>query len=73
VRGDIVNNLDISIIKNTTIAEEKSVQFRAEFLNAFNNPNYNIPDISPTSANFGKITSTLNYSRRIQMSLKFMF
>ena len=60
-------------MKNTAVAEGKNVQFRAEFLNALNNPNYGGPDISPTSGSFGKVTTTFNYSRRIQMSLKFIF
>jgi len=72
VRSDIVNNWDISIIKNTQITEGKTIQFRCEALNAFNNPNFAAPDASPTSANFGKVTSTFNYSRRIQLSLKFL-
>jgi hypothetical protein len=36
LRADNLNNIDVSVIKNTEIAESKSVQFRAEFLNAFN-------------------------------------
>jgi hypothetical protein len=72
VRSDIVNNWDISILKNTRIAEGKNLQFRCELLNAFNNPNFGAPDANPVSANFGRVTGTFNYSRRIQLSLKFI-
>jgi hypothetical protein len=43
-------------------------------LNAFNHPNLTAPDLGPTSSNFGKITgAAYNYSRRIQMDIKFIF
>jgi hypothetical protein len=73
VRTDVMNNMDFSVIKNTKIVEGKELQFRAEALNFFNHPNFGAPDSNPTSANFGKVTGTYNYSRRIQMSLKFIF
>ena len=73
IRSDYGNNWDISVMKNTAVAEGKNVQFRAEFLNALNNPNFGGPDLSPTSGTFGKVTGVFNYSRRIQISLKFIF
>jgi hypothetical protein len=74
LRTDVVNNIDFSILKNTTIKEGKKIQFRLELLNAFNHPNYSQPTLDPTSSNFGKITGgDFNYSRRIQMDIKFIF
>ena len=73
IRPDPVSNLDLSIIKKTEMAEGKDLQFRAEFVNAANHPNFGSPNITPTSASFGVVTGTLNYARRIQFGLKFVF
>ena len=82
VRGDTVNNVDLSVIKKTEIFENKNVEFRAEFLNAFNHVLFPIGNgndtgviTNQTSTSFGRtIASTqANYARRIQMTLKFTF
>jgi hypothetical protein len=78
VRGDSLNNFDFGLFKNTRVAEGKDVQFRAEFLNAFNHPRFPSPSgnaVNPTNATFGRITAAnqSNYARRIQLSLKFIF
>lgn len=75
LRGDNANNVDLSVIKNTAITEGKNFQFKAEFINAFNHPQFPGPNLDPTSPNFGKITASTqsNYPRRIQLSLKFIF
>jgi hypothetical protein len=74
LRTDLVNNVDFSLLKNTTIREGMKIQFRLELLNAFNHPNFSQPALDPTSSNFGKITGgAFNYSRRIQADIKFIF
>jgi hypothetical protein len=75
LRADNTNNIDLSVIKNTTVAEEMLVQFKAEFINAFNHPLFPGPNLDPTSATFGQInpSTQANYPRRIQISLKFIF
>ena len=77
LRGDNINNTDLSVIKKTDIREGKILEFRAEFINAFNHPFFNTENINidPTSASFGRFVSQTqrNYARRIQMSLKFTF
>jgi hypothetical protein len=76
LRGHAWSNYDLSVIKNTDIREGKQLQFRAEFLNAFNHPNFAAPTgnaINPANATFGQVTSTANYARRIQLGLKFLF
>jgi carboxypeptidase family protein len=75
------NNFDLSIAKNTEITETMRVQFRAEFINAFNrawfsNPNgTNGLDTTVTSATFGQINNSTggNYPRRLQLGLKLLF
>ena len=36
IRGDNNNNFDLSVVKNTNLTEGMRLQFRAEFINAFN-------------------------------------
>jgi hypothetical protein len=82
VRGDMANNVDLSVIKKTEIFENKNVEFRAEFLNAFNHPVFPNGNgdttgfiTTTTNASFGRIVASTqaNYARRIQMTLKFTF
>ncbi len=71
--GPGVNNVDFSLLKNTYITEDKYVQFRAEFFNIFNHPNFNPPaTIADAPATFGKIFSAAD-SRQIQFGLKLIF
>jgi carboxypeptidase family protein/TonB-dependent receptor-like protein len=74
VRRDNINNVDLSVIKNTLIAG-KTLQFRAEALNAFNHVLLPGPNTSPTAAAFGQISASTqdNYSRRVQAMVKFIF
>jgi hypothetical protein len=76
------NNWDLSIVKNTAITETFRLQFRAEFINAFNrvwlsNPNgTNGMQTNPTAATFGQISgisTQANYARRVQLGLKLIF
>jgi len=75
-------NWDISALKTTRITERQVIQFRAEFFNIFNhpqftNPNagqgaiYSLPDRA--SGSFGQITSTSVNPRVIQFALKYIF
>jgi hypothetical protein len=75
LRGDSPNNVDLSLIKNTKIAEQKSLQFRVELFNAFNHALFPAPQMNPTSATFGQITASTqaNYPRRMQLGLRFIF
>lgn len=75
IRGDNRSNYDFALIKNTEITERKDLQFKAEFLNAFNSPLFPNPNTDPTSSAFGSIrpSNQSNYARRIQLSVKFIF
>ena len=73
IRGDGMNNWDISIIKNTDIREGISLQFRAEFINAWNHTQFSPPDTSPSSTGFGKVTSETQWPRAIQLGMKLLF
>ncbi len=75
VRTDTVNNLDLSIIKNTMIAG-KNLQFRFESLNALNHPLFLPPAAGDaTAVAFGQVGAAAqnNYARRTQVMVKFLF
>lgn len=75
LRTDNIYNVDLSVIKNTTIYEGISFQYKFEMLNAFNHPYFPAPNTTPTAAAFGVVSAstTNNYARRIQMSFKLIF
>jgi hypothetical protein len=73
IRGDGINNFDLSVLKDTRVKEGMKVQFRAEFLNAFNHVLFSNPNTDPYSTAFGTITSEKGYPRRIQMGIKFIY
>jgi hypothetical protein len=79
-------NVDVSVIKRFPFREAKSVEFRAEFFNLFNQVNFNNPIANLNAAtidqntgriidpgDFGRITSTSNNPRLIQLAVKFNF
>jgi hypothetical protein len=75
LRSDQINNIDLSVIKKTELWENKNLEFRAEFINAFNHVLFPGPTTGLTSAAFGQIVASnqANYARRVQLSLRFVF
>jgi hypothetical protein len=82
------HRLDFSAFKNFQFTERFSMQFRAEFFNIVNHPNFNAPGFGGngvvsignaknfTNANFGLIGSTRDAPfdpRQIQFALKFYY
>ncbi len=75
---------DFSALKDTTIHERLSLQFRAELFNILNRANFNTPNLilftPPTAANpsglsgtAGVINSTATTSRQVQFALKLLW
>lgn len=79
VTGPGFNDFDWSIIKNTKLTEGLKMEFRTEFFDLFNHPNFGQPGRIVGSSSFGQITNTRfatgdsGSSRQIQFALKFMF
>ncbi|HJZ69686.1 MAG TPA: TonB-dependent receptor, partial [Blastocatellia bacterium] len=86
LRGPRQINVDLSLIKRFRFGEAKSVEFRAEFFNLFNQVNFDTPSSNLTAAivnrttgqiidpgDFGRITSTSNNPRLIQIAVKLNF
>ena len=72
VQGPGFQQWDFSALKNIRVAESKELQFRAEFFNIFNHPNFRLPDSDISSPTFGQIQEALP-PRLIQLALKFIF
>ncbi len=72
VIGPGYKDFDISLQKNFLFTERMRLQFRADFLNAFNHPNLGAPAHSVGSSGLG-ITSTSQDARQLQFALKFYF
>ncbi|MFB3828052.1 MAG: TonB-dependent receptor domain-containing protein [Bryobacteraceae bacterium] len=62
-RGDHINQIDASLVKNVHIVEPLRVQLRAELINVLNQVQFNTPSLNPASADFGKITASSQLSR----------
>jgi hypothetical protein len=76
VRGPDQRNTDLSVIKQFGIrwpSETANVEFRAEFFNAFNTPQFADPDLEQDSATFGQVLSTSVAPRIMQFALKLNF
>jgi len=63
---------DFSMFKNFRVTESKNIQFRAEFFNVLNHPNFRLPDSDISSPTFNTIQAALP-PRVIQLALKFLF
>jgi hypothetical protein len=70
--GPGYQNVNASLVKNTHLTEQVNLQFRAEFFNLFNHPNFNLPDNFLGSPTFGVISSARE-PRHIQFGLKLLF
>jgi hypothetical protein len=88
VEGPGFRRLDLSLFKDFPLSERFRLQFRSEFFNIFNHPNFTSPGFGGngvvavsgatnfTSTNFGEIGSTRDAPydpRQIQFALKLYF
>ncbi|MEP6900867.1 MAG: carboxypeptidase regulatory-like domain-containing protein [Actinomycetota bacterium] len=75
VRRDYINNVDLSLIKDTIIREGMRIQIRFELINAFNQPYFPAPAVSQITTSFGTIAPSNqdNYARRAQFGIKFLY
>ena len=84
VTGPDQNNWDLSLQKATALSERVQLQFRSDFFNAFNHPQFANPDLNlgevalqlgivAPNAGFGTITTTSTNPRVLQFSLRLVF
>ncbi len=73
VRGPGFQSADLSLLKNTALRENIKLQFRAEYFNVLNHPNFWMPNSSLSSQQFGQLTTTTGLPRVGQLALKLLF
>jgi len=76
VDGPPQANIDLAVSKRWPLKwphENCEIQFRAEFFNALNHPQFANPDANFTSPTFGVITTTSVNARVGQLALRFAF
>jgi len=80
LRGDGINNIDFAVFKNTKFGPDQrfGVEFRGEFFNLFNSPQFSPPNMNcctgvAQGGTFGQITAQYNLPRVIQFGLRFNF
>jgi hypothetical protein len=73
VGPDFVNS-DFSLIKQFALpGKEMGLNFRAEFFNLFNHPQFGMPVNDINAPGFGAVNSTVNNPRLVQLALKLTF
>jgi len=82
MRADGENSWDFAVFKNTKFGpdEKIAIQFRAEFFNIFNHPQFDPPNAGccqpaqgGTNSAFGVVSGQYNFPRIIQFGLKLTF
>src|SRR5215470_818957 len=66
-------NFDFSLFKQFRITEGLNLQFRTEFFNLFNTPQFDLPNAAIGASNAGTITGIVGTPRQIQFGLKLAF
>ena len=66
-------NLDFSITKKFRFSESRELQFRSEFFNGLNHPQFGLPNSTIGVGGAGTITSTQRANRQMQFALRFSF
>ncbi len=67
--GPSFKTVDFSVAKNFSITERARLQYRAEFFNILNHPNFGFPDANIANVTAGVISSAYD-GRDIQMGLR---
>ncbi|HEY2014144.1 MAG TPA: hypothetical protein VGH38_11630, partial [Bryobacteraceae bacterium] len=74
ISGPDFVNTDFSVIKDFALPrKEMGLNFRAEFFNLFNHPEFGMPINDINAPGFGAVNSTVNNPRLIQLALKLTF
>jgi hypothetical protein len=73
LRGDWTRNVDFSLFKTTQLTGHTRLEFRGEFFNLFNQPQFAPPNTSFGTSRFGTVSSQANLPRDIQLAMKLYF
>ena len=72
LRADGRAIVNLSILRDFKVREQMRLQFRGEFLNSFNHPDFNVPGSVFGAAGFG-VVSVATAARQTQLGLRFIF
>jgi hypothetical protein len=72
-RGPGLWNIDASLVKRNRIGDAATLEFRAEFFNLLNHPNFGQPNAAIDGPAFGTIAATATPERQIQFGVKLGF
>jgi hypothetical protein len=73
LRGDYMNQLDLNLMREFGLRGHRKLQVRVDAINALNNVQWDRPNTSPTSSNFGVVTQQWNTPRWIQVQGRLTF
>jgi len=78
IRSDGLKNFDLGLSRSFRLTEQLSLQFRSEFFNLANHPNFFLPNESAASSSFGAVSraafqSQTGAQRQIQFAAKVLF
>lgn len=73
LRADDLIQFDVAALKSFRLGETKTLELRGEFFNLFNRPTFGTPSTNIDSSSGAQVTSTLNTSREVELSLKGYF
>jgi hypothetical protein len=73
VRSMPLNLLDAGVTRNLALHERLRLVFRADAFNALNHTQFSSPNTTPTSTDFGVVTSTAHLPRVIEFSIRLQF
>ncbi len=75
--GPGYTDLDFGLSKSVKFSESHTLQFRGDFFNLFNHPNFDIPAHVLGASSFGQILSANSFGtkppRQIQLSVRYIF
>jgi len=70
VRAPGLRDSEVSLFKSFPFGENRRFEFRAEFFNLTNTPNFGTPGLAFGAGGFGVITTQANSPRQVQLGLK---
>jgi hypothetical protein len=73
LNGPALYNFDFSVGKKFKFSEARELQFRAEFFNGLNHPQFGLPNATIGVGGAGTITSTQRANRQMQFALRLAF
>ena len=68
-----MNQLDLNLTREVALRGGYRLQLRVDAINALNNVQWDRPNTTPTSSNFGVVTQQWNTPRFVQVQTRITF